>query len=342
MINSCQAILYDGRSSQSREVTVHLEGTNLRVCGEGIDCLHPLQQVRIDPRLGKVSRMLRFSDGATADTKADAFLDQLLRIQGNGRFLGQIHRWEVSPQRVITALVVTILMVFCLVRYGVPLLVQKVAFALPAATEEVIGRETLQILDKIGMKPSEIPQQRRHELKRLFDSLIAGHPERKSWRLELRSAKTIGANAFALPSGIVIMTDRLVEIAKNDDEIAGVLAHEIGHLTQRHALRHLLQNSATVLVVATLTGDIVSVSSFAASMPMVLIDAKYSRDFEREADAAAVSYLKEKGISVRAYAEILARLDADHYQERGKAPHLGELLDNHPLMLERIKKILAS
>ena len=190
------------------------------------------------------------------------------------------------------------------------------------------------------MQPTRVPLLRRQELQRLFGSMIADRPERKHWRLEFRSSKAIGANAFALPSGIVIVTDRMVEIAQKDDEMAGVLAHEIGHLSQRHALRHLLQNSATALVIATLTGDIVSVSSFAATMPIVLIDAKYSRDFEREADDAAVSYLKQKGFSVRAYAETLARLDAEHYKERSAAPRLGELLDNHPLMLERITRVV--
>ena len=340
MIDSCTAIWYDGRSSQSSTVTVRLEGTDLRVCGEDIDCLHPLAQIRIDPRLGKTRRMLRFPDGATADTKADAFLDQLLRAQGKGRLSGQLHRWEMSPAKTIAALVLTVLFVFCFVRFGIPLLAREVAFALPAASEEVIGRETLRILDKIGMQPTRVPLLRRQELQRLFGSMIADRPERKHWRLEFRSSKAIGANAFALPSGIVIVTDRMVEIAQKDDEMAGVLAHEIGHLSQRHALRHLLQNSATALVIATLTGDIVSVSSFAATMPIVLIDAKYSRDFEREADDAAVSYLKQKGFSVRAYAETLARLDAEHYKERSAAPRLGELLDNHPLMLERITRVV--
>jgi len=248
----------------------------------------------------------------------------------------------MSPGRVFAALVVTLLVVFSFVRYGVPFLAQKLAFALPAASEEIIGRETLQILDKVAMQRSTLSPQRREELTRLFRSMISGHPQRQGWLLEFRYSKTIGANAFALPSGIIIITDRLVRIAGNDDEIAGVLAHEIGHLTHRHALRHLLQNSATALVVASLTGDIVSVSSLAATMPTVLINAKYSRDFEREADAAAVDYLKQKRIPVRRYAEILERLEADHNKERDPGPRFGELFDNHPLMLERVKKVLAA
>jgi len=341
MSDSCTAIWYDGRTSRQREVTVRLVEDSLSVSGPGLDCLYALAEVDIDPPLGRMRRTLRFPDGATAETDADGFAEELLRKQGKGRALIGVHRWEMSLGRAMTALAVTLLIVLGFLRYGVPFLAQKVAFALPAATEELIGRETLQILDKVAFQPSALPKQRREELTRHFRSMTAGHPERKLWRLEFRTSKSIGANAFALPSGIVVVTDRMVELAENDDQVVGVLAHEIGHLTHRHALRHLLQNSVTALVVATLTGDIVSASSLAATMPTVLIDAKYSRDFEWEADAAAVEYLKQKGIPVRRYAEILARLDADHFRERS-APRLGELFDNHPLMLERVQKVLAA
>jgi len=341
MTNSCTAIWYDGRTSRGAEVTVCLDGEFLAVCGSGVGQRYSLAEVRIDARLGRMRRNLRFPDGANAETADDPFLDGLLLRQGGEGISGRVHRWEVSPGRIAAALVATLLIVFCFVRYGVPLLAEKAAFALPAASEELIGRHTLQILDRVSMQPSALPEPRQRELTRLFRSMTAGHPERRAWRLEFRASKAIGANAFALPSGIVVITDAMVALAQNDDEIAGVLAHEVGHLVRRHSLRHLLQNSITVLLVASLTGDIASVSSLAATMPTVLIDAKYSRDFEREADAAAVNYLKQKGIPVRRYAEILARLDAEHYKDRDAAPRLGELLGNHPVMLERVKTVLA-
>jgi len=341
MSDSLTAVWYDGRTSRGGEVTLRLDVETLEVRGPGVERRYPLAEVRIDPRLGRVRRNLRFPDGASAEAGDDPFLDRLLARQGRELVSGRVHRWEMSPGRSLAALVATLCIVFCLVRYGVPLLAEKAAFALPAASEELIGRHTLQLLDRVGMQPSALPQGRRQELTRLFRSMTAGRPERQGWRLEFRASKSIGANAFALPSGIVVMTDGMVQLAQNDDEIAGVLAHEIGHLVRRHALRHLLQNSATVLLVASLTGDIASVSSLAATMPAVLIGAKYSRDFEREADTAAVDYLKHKGIPVRRYAEILARLDADHYRDRNAAPRLGELLGNHPVMLERVKSVLA-
>ena len=86
----------------------------------------------------------------------------------------------------------------------------------------------------------------------------------------------MGANAFALPNGTIVVTDDLVKLAEHDDELVAVLAHEIGHVVSRHALRRVLQDSGVMLLVAGITGDIVSISSLAAALPTLLIEAKYS------------------------------------------------------------------
>lgn len=342
MMRTSSAIWYDGLTSRRREITLALVGDTLRVSGEGIDLGYPLAEVRIDPGLGKMRRLLRFPDGATAESSDDGFVDGLQRRQGKGGFFREVRRWELNLKKALTAVMVTILVCFGIVRYGLPFLAARAAFALPASTEKLLGQETLQLLDKVVLKPTKLPPERRQALARLFAAVAAGHPERAGWRLELRSSPAVGANAFALPSGIVIVTDEMVELAQSEDEIAGVMAHELGHVTRRHALRHLLQNSATALLVATLTGDVTSISSFAATMPTALIDAKFSRDFEREADDAAIAYLKGKRVPVKVYAEVLARLDASHWKEREKGKRFGDFLDSHPETLERVQRVLAS
>ena len=67
-------------------------------------------------------------------------------------------------------------------------------------------------------------------------------------RLELRAGGAIGPNAFALPSGIIMVTDELVRIAEHPEEFESVLAHEAGHMVHRHSLRMLLQGSASTLL----------------------------------------------------------------------------------------------
>ena len=335
---------FDGKTSERREVTITCGADAVvHVLGEAIDASASLRDLRIDPSLGTARRMIRFPDGAAAETADHLFLDELHRRQGRGGFFRAVHRWETSLLRALCALLLMLLIGFYFVRYAIPFLATKAAFALPVANEQFLGRETLQVLDRIVLKPSKLSKERRSELTALFATMTAGYPQRRSWRLEFRSGEAVGANAFALPAGIVVVTDRLVALAKSDDEIAGVLAHEIGHVNRRHALRNLMQNSATALLVATVTGDITSVTSLSATLPTVLIDAKYSRDFENEADDAAVAYLKGKGIPVQTYADMLTRLGEDHQKEKkgeNSASRFGELFADHPLIQERVKRVL--
>lgn len=340
-----RGVWLDGKVSQRREVTINCgSDAMLRVIGVDFDACAPLAEVRIDPALGTSRRMIRFPDGAAAELTDHRFLDALQRRQGSGGFFRGVHRWEKSLLRAFFALLLMLAVGFAFVRYAVPFLAEKAAFALPADTETLMGRETLQILDRVLLQPSKLDKKRRAELNALFAGMTAGHPERRGWRLEFRSGTAVGANAFALPSGIVVVTDRLVQIAGNDNEIASVLAHEVGHVTRRHALRHLMQNSATALLVATVTGDITSITSLSATLPTLLIDAKYSRSFEEEADDAAVAYLKEKGLPPGTYAAMLTRLGQEHNKEADatKESRFGELLADHPLIEERVKRVLES
>lgn len=191
----------------------------------------------------------------------------------------------------------------------VPALAKRIAFSLPAATDRMLGREALQGLDKALLKPTGLSPRRQAELKALFASMTASIPGAADYRIELRASQRIGANALALPSGIVVVTDALVELAANDDELIAVLAHEIGHLRQRHGLRRLLQDSATLLVLVAVTGDIGSMVSLGAALPNLLLQSKYSRDFEREADDFAFAYLKRHSIAPESLTAILLRME---------------------------------
>jgi Zn-dependent protease with chaperone function len=337
---SSTATFYDGQSSKRHQVILTWDKGEIIVSGEGIARSYAVSGLQIDDGLGKIKRTVRFPDGAVAETSDERFIDALQRSQGTGGFFKNVRRWEMSLPRAAAALLLTLLVCFGFIRYGLPFLATKAAFALPPATEKLMGSETLQLLDRAVFKPSKLPVERQKSLTRLFSTITSQQPEGREWRLEFRSSAEIGANAFALPSGIVVVTDDLVNLATSEDEIAGVMAHEVGHVNQRHALRHLLQNSATALLVATLTGDITSASSLAATMPTLLIDAKYSRDFEREADDAAVAYLKKKRVPVQVYAEMLGRLDAAHWKDREKTKSFGDLFQSHPETKERVQRVL--
>jgi Zn-dependent protease with chaperone function len=142
-----------------------------------------------------------------------------------------------------------------------------------------------------------------------FNELANATGSEGAVRLVFRASPEIGANAVALPSGTVVMTDELVRLAAHEDEVVAVLAHELGHIHGRHALRSLLQHSATVVLIAVATGDLGSVSTLSATLPTFLLEMKYSRAFEFEADDYAAVALPLVGIAPARLAAILQRLE---------------------------------
>src|SRR5690606_5779413 len=155
----------------------------------------------------------------------------------------------------------------------------------------------------------------------------------------------LGANAFALPSGTVVFTDQLVRLAERDEELLGVLAHEIGHIERRHGLRQVLQGSALGLLAMTVTGDLSSVSSLIAGIPVILTQLGYSRDFEHEADRFAAELMVSQGIDPALLGSMLMRLEQDVRQcpqpGRCEATEHGwsNYLSTHPPTAERLRQL---
>lgn len=336
---------FDGRSSLRRDVSVTLSGDFLLVSGEGIDLRFPVREARTTSPVGSVRRAVRFPDGGICEVEDSALLEAIDLLTGKGKAVGELHRWEKSLTRAVIALLVTAAVVWGFMKFGIPRLATRAAFAIPPETEAILGRQSLSFLDKVVFVPSTLPPDRKQTLATRFAGAARTFPQVKTPRLEFRGGGAIGANALALPSGVVVITDELVMLARNDDEVVAVLAHELGHVERRHIMRHILQSSAAGLLMATLTGDILSATSLSATLPTALVEAKFSRDFEREADDAAARFLLAQHIPLRRFTDLLERLQADHERKMRRARQDGEkvtdYLSSHPPTQERVQRFLS-
>ena len=343
-MKSAPIAYFDGKISTRREGVLTLDDGRVTLRGAGMELSCPVSSLMIPSGVGSIRRTVRLPDGVVCELE-DADLLAELELARGGASSGRLtHRWEKSLPLALGAVLLTALLAFLFLRHGVPLLARRAALALPAATERSLGRESLATLDRILMKPSTLDKGRRDDLTALFRRVAGPGLDISGYRLDFRSCPAIGANAFALPSGIVIITDDLVKLANQDNEIAAIMAHELGHVRGRHALRHLLQSSAAGLIVATLTGDLVSITSLAATLPTILVNASFSRDFELEADDAALAWMKSAGVPPRCYAEILGRLRAQLDVRRGGAVSTNHparnYLSTHPDTGERVRRIM--
>jgi Zn-dependent protease with chaperone function len=131
------------------------------------------------------------------------------------------------------------------------------------------------------------------------------------------------------------MTDELVAASENDDELVAILAHEIGHLEHRHSIRMAMQSLTVALIIAAVSGDVVSSSSLVVALPTVLIHSSYSQEFESEADDYAWHYLVDNSVPTGSFASILTRIAGD-----GSDSVVGKYLSSHPGTHARVQRFI--
>lgn len=307
---------FDGRSARRVPVHITVSGGRAVLAGEGVAAEFPSAAVTVIPRIGKAPYRLEFPDGAAAVTQAFAEVEQAFALAGR-RTLA--HRLESHLGFVVVCVVALIVIGWAGHQYGVPRAAEQIARNLPEGLETKLGEESLKAMDGFVLRPTKLPAERREQVTRLFDGLRGAARMPADVRLVFRNGNWIDANAMALPGGIIVVTDELVELMKTDDQLAAVLAHEMGHLSQRHSLRNLLQDSIVGLVTMAVYGDASSVAGLAVTVPTVLLHTSYSRDFEREADAFAFDVLKKTGRSPRELGTALELLESAH-SESDKKP----------------------
>jgi predicted Zn-dependent protease len=305
-------------------------GGALKLVGRDVDLRFDPRQVRVAPRVANAPRWIYLPGGGACALEDNDAVDALAP---EGRFARFLHRLESRPAYAALALALVLASLWVLIDRGVPAAAEQIALRIPPASERVLGRETLAALDRHWMEPTTLPPERRAQLASEFDRMAALADDAPPHRLEFRSSPKIGANAFALPGGAIVITDQLVALAHGDAEVLAVLAHELGHVAHRHVMRRLLEGSATALIIAGVTGDVTSTTSLAAAAPVLLLQAKYSRDNEREADRYGIDLLRKAGIPPRNFALILERLQAAAVaRHRGGMPGF---LASHPPTEER-------
>lgn len=328
-------VYYDGKSSAEVPVRIafHNDGM-LTIEGRGVTLRYPIDHVRIGPRVANTHRNILLPGRGRCATQDNASIDAYLRETGKQPLTRLVHQLESYSVASAAAVLLVIACVWATAHYGIPRLAKYVAFSIPAEAEQVFVKNSLDALDKFSFfGPSILSDRRRASLRKVFVQLADDAQPPSGYRLEFRHGTAMGANALAFPGGVVLITDELVALAKNDDQIAAILAHEIGHQRGRHFVRSLLEGSAAALLVAFVSGDITSISSAAAGVPTILFRLEFARDHEREADDYAMDIMRRHNIPLESFANILQRLEKEH-----GGTNIPNYLSTHPKTLNRTKR----
>ena len=324
------ATFFDGQTAAAVEGELELLQGRLQIHFGSSQRHIDIEYSRLIAPIGSGPWAIELPQGGRIQFSGMNFGRKLSNLYGRSGFIDWL---EGSWRWVMIALALSVMGTWLMLTKGVPVAARHVAFSMPAHLDRTISEESINLLDRFMFQDSELSKATKDNVAGLFEEIRDSDPAYQHFRLEFRSSLELGANAFAIPGGLVIITDDMVELATEDAELIAILAHEIGHLANRHGLRILLQDAASAIIIAGLTGDLANVTALSATVPTVLMQAKYSRDFEREADRFAFAYLAARGLDTTVLSSLLQRLDRQHDSQNTGIP--AGWLASHPRSEDR-------
>jgi Zn-dependent protease with chaperone function len=249
--------------------------------------------------------------------------------------------------------------------YAIPEIATRLAVLVPYSVERQLGlaveAQIRSMLDgKKDAAAFECGHGAREKPARVaFDKLVAQLEQQAALPFPLRIlvVRKSDANAITLPGGTVYVFEGLIDDAKTPDELAGVLAHELGHVAHRDGNRMVLQGAGLSFLFGMLLGDFVGGGAVIIAAK-VLLQMSYTRDVETAADAYSVELMEKVGGDPRALGAILLRIAGsthsgtklllDHPETQLRADTINALAKRgpmHPLLDEpdwsSLKRICA-
>ena len=151
---------------------------------------------------------------------------------------------------------------------------------------------------------------------------------------ELRILNVQMPNAFTFPGGRIVMTRGLIEEAESADEVAGILAHEIQHVEQRHIMSHVIRGAVLTAAWAVTAGDFTGILVVDPSTAFQIANLRFSRGDEESADQGAVAMLDAALVPRDGMVRFFERL-------KSKSDVIPEWLSTHPSSARRAQDLSA-
>jgi len=327
---------FDG--SQPINIPAQMEFTDREVMlSAGSICeQYSISDLMVSPRIGSTDRFINVPNGGQFACADSTFLDILPQESPSEGFVAWLEkRWGIALACIALILGALLAGYFL----GLPIAAEHIANRIPMETEQSLGNQAVKWLEnQKWLEPTALDTDIRNTIADGFISICSDLPMKNYYQLEFRSSRILRANALALPGGTIIVTDDMVKMGETPEEVLAILAHEIGHVESRHAVRNILQQSIIAAAVTIITADAASLSTVVTSLPMLLAQTRYAREFETAADDFAFKLLKRKGYSPEAFASIMERIA----KKEGYKPAGFAYVSTHPLTTERINRARAA
>jgi hypothetical protein len=322
------AIYFDGLSNRRQSVVVALKA-QLEIGAEGLSpvswAYSDIRRVDGGPGVLRVACLsapslarLEIRDAALATE----LMSRCTRLGGTRlgrRGIAKIVGWSLAATISIVAVVL----------FAIPRAADRIAPLVPDGLERRLGDAAdMQVKTVFGGRTCNDPAGQA-----AFSKLVDTLRKSADMNIEVESSVLSAPipNAFALPGGKVYLLSGLLAKAESPDEIAGVLAHELGHLKHRDGVRELIYNGGTSFLIGLLFGDVTG-SGAVIFASRSLVTSSYSRDAEQGADTFAIDVMGKLGRSPKPMGELLFRVT-------GNGNKALSILASHPLTEDRLKRM---
>lgn len=334
MVNKAfQGLLYPNNSADSLPVDIFVENNNLKLEYSGNSISLPVNHANFALGGEADSFLVITGRDITIFTKDVAIFDALIENSDYKfqeikelkiKYLNRKKHSKLTPLYLVVTLIVIIGIL-----YG----------ALYATTVAISHSFPLSWEKKLGdMAAPQIVGTKKVDDKTVTKAIeeIGQHMEiysdNKNYKFKYYVVKSDEVNAFAIPGGHVIVNTALIEKSDSYEEVAGVIAHELQHVYQRHSIEKLVNQLGVSFTLMMLFGDIGGIID---SVGGGLLGLKFSRDEESEADRLGLELMYKSGIKPEGMISFFKKLDGINEE----ASNLPDFISTHPNTKKRIEDL---
>ncbi len=325
------SLFYDGTSSRRHSVQLALKEDRLEISENGTTlAIWPFADIRrADTAIG-ILRLACVSAPSLARLEVrDSALGAILISHCPHLHDNAAHRHGVAA--IVGWSLAATISIAAVIWFGLPYAADRLAPLVPNTLERRVGDAAEgQIRMMFGARACNGNVAGRAAFFKLMRKLSTAAGMEAPVRADVLD--TVVPNAFALPGGKVYLFSGLLAKANDPDEIAGVLAHELGHVRHRDNTRNMIYSGGTSFLIGLLFGDVTG-SGALVYASRSLINASYSRDAEQKADDFSISVMHRLGRPTKPMGDLIFRITGN------QADKTLSILANHPLTEDRLKHL---
>ena len=319
---------HEHEAAPARDVRVAAEPSGVRVDLAGQTFTWPfaelIQKTGFYP--GEPVRLDRGDEVLVVENRR--FLDDLQRFAPQ---FGQTVR-DPKTARSLTAIYGTLLLIVVVPLVALwlarGLIENAIAAMIPTSIEERMGQATMTQMSLSSPPCSLVPLQ--HSVDAIVARLSRGL-ETRDYTYRITVLDDPAVNAFAAPGGYMAVFRGLIQRTASAEELAGVLAHEMQHIAQRHSLKGMIRTAGMLTLISMISGDASSLAAAASELSSL----SFQREDEEEADREGMRVLQRARLDPAAMVRMYEKLSEESPEMSGALRYLS----THPQTADRVEKL---